>query len=84
MGLIRGLINGVLDVVSILLIIRIIMSFLGFSKHSNRFTEITFEITDVILAPIQKIVGPIQVGNVLLDFAPLILLVLINIIQSFI
>ena len=84
MGIIEMILNLVLDVFSILLIIRIVMSFLNMGKYSSKIAEITYDITDVALKPIQKVLKPVQVGDYYLDFAPLVVLIIINILQNLI
>lgn len=84
MNIIKMLLNIALDIFSVLLIFRIVMSFLNIGKHQNKIAEITYEVTDVVLSPIQRAIKPIQIGDYFLDFAPLIVLMLINILQYFI
>ncbi|MFP4456174.1 MAG: YggT family protein [Halanaerobiales bacterium] len=84
MGIINMFLNLILDVFSILLIIRIVMSFLNMGRHSSKIAEVTYDITDVVLNPIQKVLKPVRLGDYYLDFAPLVVLIIINIIQNLI
>ena len=79
-------INFILDAYSFLLLVRILFSFVNQGNQGRRPHQIivfVYRITDVILKPVQKVIKPVLVGNMYLDFAPLIVLFLINMLQRY-
>ena len=84
--MIKGIIGLILDLYSILLLIRILFSFATINvanTRQNNFIMIIKKLTDPPLKPFQRMIGPVQVGTMYLDFAPLIVLLIINILQNY-
>lgn len=75
-------INAVLNAIVFLLIIRVFLSLFSVSPRQNVFIQKTFEWTDKLLKPLQKVIPVIEVGGYSLDFSPLIVILLIDTIQK--
>lgn len=82
--MILAVLNIILDVYSMVLLVRIVLSFIGMQRYANQVVRFIYDVTDITLKPIQKVLRPVAVGDVYLDFAPLIVLLIINIIQRYI
>lgn len=69
------------DVISFLIIIRIILSWLPFGRENSIINAI-FNLTEPLLAPIRKIIEKSPIGRgMMIDFSPIILFLLLNVIQ---
>ena len=75
---IRNLIVDVLQIYSLLIIIRAVISWVQIDRR-NQFVRILCNVTDPVLNPIQRIVPPI--GGTL-DISPIIALVIVQVIKG--
>ncbi|GEM_PF-5537632 len=83
MTLMLNFLNLLLDGFSVILVIRVILPLLSMSRNHNTFTRIIYQYTDFILVPVQKYFPPMRINDISLDFAPLVILLVINVIQAY-
>ncbi|ACB84900.1 YggT family protein [Natranaerobius thermophilus] len=81
-----SLFNWIFQIVYIMLIIRVIFSFLRPSPYQNKrlydLNKIIWKITEPVLAPIRNLISPLMVGGGhYIDLSPLIALLLLNLLQ---
>jgi YggT family protein len=72
------LINMLFNIIYILLVIRIILSWFQVSPY-NELVQILFKITEPILAPFRRL--PLQIGAI--DFSPVIAFIILRFINIF-
>ena len=69
-------------VYSWMLIFRVILSFLAVDQSSPGI-KLLYRFTEPVLAPIRNAFGILQVGSIALDVAPIVVLILLDIIRRF-
>lgn len=69
------------SVLNILIIARVIMSWIPLGNPNNSVVRFVYEITEPILAPIRRIIPR---GSLPIDFSPLIAILLINMIERWV
>lgn len=71
------------EVYFVILLIRIIMSWIRFNPYS-KFFRIIFDLTEPLLGPIRKLIFKLfrSAGNIGLDFSPIILLLLLSLVRQ--
>ncbi len=74
-----SLIDMVFGILYILLVIRIILSWLQIDYYYNSVIQAIYAITEPILAPFRKL--PLQVG--MLDFSPVVAFLVLSFLQQF-
>ncbi len=72
-----GLLYGAVSVLMLLVIVRIVSSWVPFVKES-RFTWMVYSLTEPVMAPFRQIIPPIG----MFDLSPVILIFLMNIVKS--
>jgi YggT family protein len=72
-----GLLYGVVSVLMLLIIVRIVSSWVPFLRD-NRFVWTLFSLTEPIMAPFRQIIPPIG----MFDLSPIILIFLMNIVKA--
>jgi len=72
------LIDLAIRAIRILIIIRIVLSWVAPSSR-NEFTELVYHVTEPVLKPFRML---IPLGNMRMDFSPIIALVVLNLIRS--
>lgn len=79
-----SLINSLFNVLYIILLARIIISWFPARPGSIivDIYEVLHSITEPVLAPIRRIVPPLSLGGGMLDLAPLVLIVLLRVASS--
>lgn len=66
------------EVINILVLIRVILSWIPFRK-GNPFIYFIYQVTEPVLGPIRKLVEKSSVGgNMMFDFSPIIFVLLIR------
>ena len=73
------LISLVFNIIYILLVVRIVLSWVGADSY-NEIVSIVYRVTDPILAPLRRL--PLQLGAI--DFSPVIAFILLSVMKSFI
>jgi len=74
-----GLISNLLTLYSLVLLIRVFITWFPNVDRYNPIVKFMFDITEPVLIPIRRVLPPMQ-G---IDFSPLIVFVIINLIQRF-
>lgn len=69
-----------LNLIEILLVVRILFSFLNIRE--NIFTNIVYEVTEPILAPAKILLEKLRFNTGMLDFSPIIAVIFLRIIHS--
>ncbi|MBO5454334.1 MAG: YggT family protein [Clostridia bacterium] len=64
------------EILSYLILIRCILSYIPMSK-GNIFTNAVYNLTEPLLSPVRRILGNFGRGHMMLDFSPVIVLLLI-------
>lgn len=68
----------VLRILELLIFIRVILSWI-YNSWDNQFTRFVYQITEPVLAPVRSFIGRFSSGrNLMLDFSPLIVLIIIQ------
>jgi len=75
-----AVINAAFNVLFILIIARVILSWIPIGSPNNPIINFIYEVTEPILGPIRKLI-PILLP---LDFSPIIAIILINLLRNFI
>ena len=78
-ALIVIILSRLLDAVKLLIIIRCIISWIP--NFQNTFTEVIYKITDPVLYPVQNIMARLLKGQMMIDFSPIIVFVIIEFVQ---
>jgi len=73
------LISLVFNILYIVLVVRVIMSWVGADPY-NEIVRVVFMITEPILAPLRKL--PLQAGA--LDFSPIVAFILLSVLKNFV
>lgn len=68
------------NIFSWLLIFRVILSFISVDQSSPGI-KLLYQLTEPVLAPIRNAFGLLQVGSVALDVAPIVVLVLLDVLR---
>lgn len=80
-----ALINNLFNILYIILLARIIISWFPARPGSivMDIYEVLHSITEPFLAPLRRIIPPLPLGGGMLDLAPLILIFLLNLLRRF-
>jgi len=76
-----GLIRWLLQVYLLLLFVRIVLSWFPISGDSPMagIYRALFAVTEPVLAPLRRVLPPVQMGGVALDLSPIVLVLVISI-----
>lgn len=77
MGILITVINIVYWIFWLLILARVILSFVRISPYQNELVGIVYQVTEPVLEPIRRILPPMS-G---LDFSPLIALLLLDVLR---
>lgn len=69
-----------INVYQIILILRVLLSWLRIDPYSNPFAQLLLTLTEPLLAPIRAVLPPVG----MMDLSPLVLLVLLSVLQQII
>jgi len=72
-----GLISALLTIYSLILLARVFMTWMPNLDPQNPVVKFLFDATEPVLAPVRRVLPPMQ-G---IDFSPIVVFVIINIIQ---
>lgn len=84
MGMLIWLVSTIFTVINWLIIFRVILSWVKpdvNNRQWRKFLRIVYNITEPILAPIRRL---IPMGNIGIDFSPLIAIFALSIIRNFV
>lgn len=76
----RGIINNAVNLIYIIILIRVLLSWIPVDRN-NSFVQIIFQITEPMLVPFRTLQQKLGIGGSL-DFSPIFLLIVIKIIAS--
>lgn len=79
MSLIRVALFYLLEIISIIIFVRCIMSW--FPIGNNKFMEFLYTITEPILEPVRNLINKFSNGPMYVDFSPVVVFLLITLIQ---
>lgn len=84
MNILQNTIMVFAQVLDFLILIRVILSWIP-RLPDNIFTRLLFDLTEPILAPIRNLINKSPFGGtgMILDFSPMIALIIINVVSSF-
>jgi YggT family protein len=71
------------NIFSWLLIFRVILSFISVDQSSPG-VKLLYQLTEPVLAPIRNAFGLLQVGSIALDVAPIVVLILLDVLRRLI
>lgn len=78
----------IFSIIYLLLIARIILTFISANRYGNpsisKAYEIIWRYTEPFLKPIRRLIPPTSLGGGYIDFSPVIAILLLNLIQSFV
>ena len=77
MGIILSIVNLLYWIFWILILVRVVVSFMRISPYENDLIRIVYQFTEPVLEPIRRILPPM--GG--LDFSPLIALLLLDVLR---
>lgn len=72
-----------LDIIEILIVVRIIFSFLNIGK-SNALTNLVYELTEPVLGPARSLIQKMGVKAGMFDFSPILAVLFLRVISNFI
>lgn len=67
--------------IEILVLIRCVLSFIAQGQRGNLFTDIIYQMTDPLLIPIREAMYKLNINTGMIDFSPIILFFLLNILR---
>ena len=76
-------INILFNIIEILILVRIILSFLNINPY-NTIGRLVYELTEPVLAPAREIIYKLGVNTGMFDFSPLLAILILRIISSII
>lgn len=84
----KGFVNLLFELLYILIIIRLLFSFLPVSSFSipflNNFFRFTYQITEPILAPFRNLIPSLRAGGgARIDFSPILALLVLSLVRRF-
>lgn len=65
------------NLLEILIVVRMFMSFIPFTRP-NIFTTIVYELTEPIIGPIRELIAKLKINTGMFDFSPLLAIFLIR------
>ena len=75
-------INILFNIIEILILVRIILSFLNINPY-NTIGRLVYELTEPVLAPAREIIYKLGVNTGMFDFSPLLAILILRIISNF-
>lgn len=72
-----------LEIIEILILVRIIFSFLNIGK-TNKLTSLVYELTEPVLGPARSLIEKIGVRTGMFDFSPILAVLFLRLISNFI
>lgn len=69
------------SVIYLLIFIRIIFSWIRVNKY-NKYIEIIFQLTDIILDPVRKLIERLGIDTGMIDLSPLVAYFLLQLVES--
>ncbi len=70
-----------INLIEILIVVRILFSFLNIHRE-NLFTRFVYEITEPVLGPARELIAKLGINTGMFDFSPLLAILFLQIINS--
>lgn len=70
-----------INLIEMLILIRIVLSFLNIHSD-NIFTRIIYELTEPVLGPARELIASLRINTGMFDFSPLLAIIFLRIIYS--
>ncbi|CAK7021770.1 YggT family protein [Tissierella carlieri] len=70
-----------LNLIEILIVVRIVLSFLNIHSE-NPFTRLVYELTEPVLGPARELIAKLGINIGIFDFSPLLAILFLRIIYS--
>lgn len=80
MGLLYGAISRLINIIEVLIIVRIIFSFLNLD--AGVISKFVYDMTEPVLAPARGIIAKIGIDTGMFDFSPLLAILLLRIVRD--
>jgi len=77
-----GIINEALDLLQLIIIADVIMSYIPSLPRRNPVVMLIHSIANYVTSPFRKIIKPMRMGNAYVDFSPILAIVAIQLLQS--
>ena len=72
-----------IEIIEILIVVRIIFSFLNIGRN-NPLTNLVYELTEPVLGPARSLIDKLGVRTGMFDFSPILAVLFLRIISNFI
>ncbi|WP_353096753.1 YggT family protein [Tissierella praeacuta] len=70
-----------INLIEMLILVRIVLSFLNIHSD-NIFTRIIYELTEPVLGPARELIASLRINTGMFDFSPLLAIIFLRIIYS--
>lgn len=70
-----------INLIEMLILVRIVLSFLNIHSE-NIFTRIIYELTEPVLGPARELIARLRINTGMFDFSPLLAIIFLRIIYS--
>lgn len=67
----------IINIYDLLILIRCLLSFMAMGAQ-NKFTDFIYGVTEPLLAPVRALLAKTPLGNMMLDFSPVVVILLLN------
>lgn len=67
----------IINIYDLLILIRCLLSFVAMGAQ-NKFTDFIYGVTEPLLAPVRALLSKTPLGNMMLDFSPVVVILLLN------
>jgi YggT family protein len=74
------LVRLILDIIELILIVRAFLAWIPVNRN-NRLIDLLFRITEPVLSPVRKLIMRTAGQNLPLDFAPVVVLLLVSLLR---
>ena len=71
----------IIQIYDLFILIRCLMSFVAMGTQ-NKFTDFIYGVTEPLLAPVRALLSKTPLGNMMLDFSPLVVMLLLNLLAG--
>ncbi len=73
-----------IDFIELLIVVRILLSFLNIRGRKGILTRVVYDMTEPVLAPARNLISIIGINTGMFDFSPIISVLFLRLISSFI
>lgn len=72
------IVQSLLSAYTWLIIVRVFLPLFGMGPHSNALARLVFQATDPIVAPLERVMPKVRLGNAFVDFSPIVAVLLMD------